>query len=181
MAACGTERGQSVHPEVAGQTAPTAATGSRPMGVTWLAALMVAWLSGVALQLLEPSLETTSAYAAGVAVSALAVGVALLIRRRHALALVLATAAAVLAGFSVTGLQASLRLADALASGLEGRDLVVTGVVASLPQKGPSGLRFRFDLDDASRRRVFVKACIPAERDPRRPHGNLNPDGFDYE
>ncbi len=180
------------------------------MGVTWLAALMVAWLSGVALQLLEPSLETTSAYAAGVAVSALAVGVALLIRRRHALALVLATAAAVLAGFSVTGLQASLRLADALASGLEGRDLVVTGVVASLPQKGPSGLRFRFDLDDASRRRDDTvlparialgwyagfhedaaltqpqRALRPGQRWQftvrlRRPHGNLNPDGFDYE
>ncbi|MGZ5186129.1 MAG: ComEC/Rec2 family competence protein, partial [Caldimonas sp.] len=57
--------------------------------------------------------------------------------------------AALLAGFACTGWLAALRLDDALASGL---NLVVTGVVASLPQQGPSGLRFRFEIDPEARR-----------------------------
>ena len=93
---------------------------------------------------------------------------------------------------------------------LEGRDLVVTGVVASLPQAGPNGLRFRFALDAESRRNEVGElpprialgwyggfhedaALSQPQRELkagqrwrftvrlRRPHGNLNPHGFDYE
>ncbi|MDQ6627635.1 MAG: DNA internalization-related competence protein ComEC/Rec2 [Pseudomonadota bacterium] len=180
------------------------------MAVTWLAALMVAWLSGVAIQLLERSLYPTAFYGGGVAVAMLGVAIAVRVRRRPILATLLAASSALLAGFAVSGGQAGLRLADALAPELEGRDLVLTGVVASLPQKGSSGLRFSFDLDAASRRRDG--AALPqrialgwyagfhedaALSQPqkelsagqrwqftvrlRRPHGNLNPNGFDYE
>ena len=95
-----------------------------------------------------------------------------------------------------------------LAGRLEGRDLVVTGVVASLPQQGPSGLRFRFEVDARAARRPACRALLAlgwyagfhedaALVQPRRalragqrwrftvrlrqPHGNLNPHGFDYE
>ena len=180
------------------------ATGSR------LAALMLAWLAGVAVQLQERSLQPSSFYV-GLAVAG---GVALLAgfawRRRAFAAAILASAGALLAGFGLTGGQASLRLGEAFVPALEGRDLVVTGVVASLPQAGPNGLRFRFVLDAESRRneagelppRIALgwysgfhedAALSQPQRELkagqrwrfalrlRRPHGNLNPHGFDYE
>jgi len=131
-------------------------------------------------------------------------------RRRGLAAALLASTGALLAGFALTGVQASLRLGDALVPALEGRDLIVTGVVASLPQAGPNGLRFRFALDARSRRNEAGElpplivlgwysgfhedaALSQPQRELkagqrwrftlrlRRPHGNLNPHGFDYE
>jgi competence protein ComEC len=111
---------------------------------------------------------------------------------------------------SARRLQATLRLGEALAPALEGRDLAVTGVIASLPQVGPNGIRFRFAIDAESRRhelgtlprRIALgwyggfheDAALSAPQRElkagqrwrftvrlRRPHGNLNPHGFDYE
>jgi competence protein ComEC len=100
---------------------------------------------------------------------------------------------------------AHLRLADRLAPELEGRDLEVAGVVASLPATTERGLRFVFDLESAPPglpRRVLLSwyrgafaeetpaplagAVHPGERwlftvRLRQPHGHLNPHGFDYE
>ena len=91
---------------------------------------------------------------------------------------------------------------------IEGEDLVVVGVVTGLPQQGPRGLRFRFAIDPEVRERAGLPelialggysgfhedAALPQPqrelragqcwRFPvrlRRPHGNLNPNGFDYE
>ncbi|WP_457329217.1 hypothetical protein [Rhizobacter sp. P5_C2] len=50
--------------------------------------------------------------------------------------------AASIAGFSSSDLRASLRLADALPTSLEGEDLILIGVVASLPDHTPSALQF---------------------------------------
>ena len=184
------------------------------MGGTWLAAILAGWLAGVALQLLERTLCVLPVYVAGTGSASVAFGVALVLAlrwpRSRWLAASLAAAGAVLAGFAITGWQASVRLADALDPVLEGRDLVVTGVVASLPQKGPGGIRFRFDLDDASRSADGARlpqsialgwyagfhedaALTKPQRvlaagqhwqftvRLRRPHGNLNPNGFDSE
>ena len=57
----------------------------------------------------------------------------------------------------VTGWQASARLADALPTALEGRDLVVSGVVASLPKRSASGLHFRFNVEAALRDGAAVR------------------------
>jgi len=110
-------------------------------------------------------------------------------------------------GFAVSGWHASVRLADSLPPELEGHDIVVTGVVASLPQQGPSGLRFRFAIDEGGAPTgvppllalgwyagfhedaalVQPRAALRAGQRwrftvrLRRPHGNLNPNGFDYE
>ena len=180
------------------------ATGSR------LAALMLAWLAGVAAQLQERSLQPVGMYLAIAAVGGVALLSGFAWRRSGWTAAAVATAGALLMGFGLTGAQAALRLADTLAPELEGRDLVITGVVASLPQPGPNGLRFRFALDPDSR--VVEGASLPqrialgwysgfhedaALSQPqrelragqrwrfavrlRRPHGNLNPHGFDYE
>jgi competence protein ComEC len=55
-----------------------------------------------------------------------------------------------LLGFGATGLRATVYLTDTLDPALEGRDLRVTGVVANLPQRNESGLRFRLEVGSAS-------------------------------
>jgi len=96
--------------------------------------------------------------------------------------------------------RAGLILNDALATELEGRDLVVVGHVADIPQATQFGVRFLLDveqaqLDDAHVRvpaRVLLNSAIENFA-PRagerwrlrvrlaRPHGFQNPGGFDYE
>ncbi len=181
-----------------------------PATGTRLAVPLLAWLAGVAIQLQERSLLPLAAYVAFAALGLLALFAGFALRRRGLVGAGIAVAGALIAGFAVTGWQASVRLDDALAPALEGPDLVVTGVVASLPQQGPSGLRFRFEFDPESRvregavlpRRVALgwyngfhedAALSQPQRELRagqrwrftvrlrRPHGNLNPHGFDYE
>ena len=55
-----------------------------------------------------------------------------------------------LLGFAVTGLRATAYLEQALDPSLEGRDVQVVGVVANLPQRNESGLRFRLEVESAS-------------------------------
>jgi competence protein ComEC len=119
-------------------------------------------------------------------------------------------AAAALLAFGLCGLQAAWRLADALPQALEGQDVTVTGVVASLPQRSESGSRFKFEVESASfqGKPVAIPTLVAAgwyhgwHDDAaqsthqtelragqrwrftlrlRQPHGNLNPHGFDYE
>lgn len=171
-----------------------------------LAALGVAWLGGVALQLHERALLPIEAYAACAGAGALAVAVAW--RFGRGFVVVLLGVAAL--GFGATGGRAALRLAEALPAGVEGEDVVVVGTVASLPQRSAAGLRFRFEVEQAQRRGAPVVLPSPLAlgwyggfhedavlTQPqtelragqrwrftlrlRRPHGNLNPHGFDRE
>ena len=48
-------------------------------------------------------------------------------------------------GFGLTGLRAALYLSDTLAPALEGRDVLVTGVVANLPQRNQYDSRHNRD------------------------------------
>ena len=91
---------------------------------------------------------------------------------------------------------AQLRLADRLAPALEGVDLEVVGVVAGLPAATGHGQRFEFEPEGATARlpsRLLLSwygeqtpPVHPGERwrltlRLKRPHGNFNPHGFDYE
>ncbi len=167
----------------------------------------LAWLAGVGLQLHEAVLMPRHAYVALAVVAVLGIGLAWRWRRLRGVLLVTAMVAA---GWGASGWRASVRLADALPAALEARDLQLTGVVASLPQRSPAGLRFRFDVEAASAdgqpvqvpRRVSLgwyagwqeeavlneaqRALRAGQRwrftvRLRQPHGNLNPHGFDYE
>src|SRR4051794_1432182 len=113
-------------------------TGSR------LAMAMLAALAGVAIQLQERTPQPAGLYAAAAAAGILLLLAGFARRHRGVAAALVTLAGAALAGFGVAGGQAALRLQEGLVPALEGRDLVVTGVVASLPQAGPNGLRFRF-------------------------------------
>jgi len=116
-----------------------------------------------------------------------------------------AVAAGVLGWSWAAGL-AHVRLADRLDPALEGRDIVLTGVIASLPQPFERGVRFALDVERAEPGggrvpgRVLLtwynglaaeefqaaatvhageRWALPVRL--RRPHGLANPHGFDYE
>ena len=113
-------------------------------------------------------------------------------------------------GFFWAAALAQLRVSDALPPEWEGRDIQVAGVVAELPQSNESGVRFVFDVEqvltpdavvperislawykDKERRRSARAEAVPqpvsaGERWQlttrlKRPHGTINPHGFDFE
>jgi len=171
-----------------------------------MAGLALAWIAGVALHLQQRELAPLALYLAAIGVGALG----LLIGSRRQRAFAAALLGAGLIAWGASGWRATQRLADALPAALEGRDLVVTGVIASLPQRSAAGLRFRFEVEAASMQGAPVRlppvlalgwyrgmhddaALSEPQADLRagqrwrfglrlrRPHGNLNPHGFDYE
>lgn len=108
--------------------------------------------------------------------------------------------AALAGGFFWAAACAQLRMADWLAPELEGRDLEVIGTVSSLPAIGERSVRFEFEVESTAggerlprklllswyRSALFDPDPHPGERwlltlRLRRPHGNVNPQGFDYE
>jgi competence protein ComEC len=62
---------------------------------------------------------------------------------------VLAALAFGLLAFGLTGLRASAFSEQTLDAALEGRDVLVTGVVAAMPQHNETGLRFRLEVESA--------------------------------
>jgi competence protein ComEC len=108
--------------------------------------------------------------------------------------------AALAGGFFWAAACAQLRMADWLAPELEGRDLEVVGTVSSLPAVSERSVRFEFEVESATggqrlprklllswyRSALFDPEVHPGERwvfsvRLRRPHGLVNPQGFDYE
>ena len=109
------------------------------------------------------------------------------------------------AGFFWAAWLAQARLADSLAAEWEGKDILLSGVVASLPQMNERGERFELDVEDVKTAQADVPEHIsltwyqdrtdPEKSPPqvhagerwqltvrlKRPHGNANPHGFDYE
>jgi len=109
-------------------------------------------------------------------------------------------------GFAWAVWRAEIRLADELPAAWEGRDVAVLGVVATLPQEFGNGQRFEFAVEQVDSHGAIVPGRImlswyqgrpgedtferlavrPGERwrftvRLKRPHGNANPGGFDYE
>jgi len=171
------------------------------------AAVALAAMAGAALQMQQPLLWPTAGYLAlfGVAACGLTMAWFAAAARTWALALALATAL-----FAVTGLRAGVRLSDHLPAALEGRDIVVIGVVDGLPRRSADGVRFTFDVESATfdgrpatlpsrvslgwyrgwNEDALISAPFEALRAGQRwrftarlkqPHGALNPHGFDFE
>jgi competence protein ComEC len=114
-----------------------------------------------------------------------------------------AVIAALALGFAYAALRAEVRLADALAREWEGEDIRVVGVVDDLPASSDAGVRFALAVERALNTGARVPSRISlawfAGRDDddvpvvragerwqltvrlRRPHGNVNPGGFDLE
>lgn len=112
---------------------------------------------------------------------------------------------ALVIGFLWAAVMAHVRMADWLAPELEGRDLDVVGVVAGLPALSERAVRFELEVESAAARlprklllawhrspwaeegpALLRESVHPGERwlftvRLRRPHGHVNPYGFDYE
>jgi competence protein ComEC len=130
--------------------------------------------------------------------------------RKAAVAQITLMAGAAALGFAWAGALASWRLADQLPIEWETKPIELTGVVASLPQRFERGERFEFDVEavhtadatvpshimlswyrswddvDETDNDDEARAIRPGERwrftvKLKRPHGNANPHGFDYE
>jgi competence protein ComEC len=130
-----------------------------------------------------------------------------LVRRRLWLRLSAIALCCFAAGFLYAGARAQLRMNDALPPAMEGRDVQIVGVIASLPQQYERSLRFEFDVEHVLSVDAVVPSHIalswwgaagkdgqrgslpeikPGERWQltvrlRRPRGSANPHGFDYE
>ncbi|MGE5523202.1 MAG: ComEC/Rec2 family competence protein [Rhodospirillaceae bacterium] len=105
------------------------------------------------------------------------------------------------AGFAWAATLADIRLADRLPQVWEGRDVRVIGVIATLPQMLEHGMRFALDVEEVVTPGAQVPAHIglswwgAARERPqiragerwaftvrlKRPHGMVNPHGYDYE
>lgn len=168
-------------------------------GVRELVATGLAWLAGVALLQRCERLPTVAEYG----LLAAAFALLWLLRRRHWLAL--AGCVAVLA-FAQAAVRAEMRMSPELHPAWEGRDLVLSGRVDSLPvavigQGGVPGWRFEFAVEavgptgtalppEVPRRVMLLAYDGPAvtagERwrltaRLKRAHGLANPGGFDAE
>ena len=175
-----------------------------------LAACALAWLAGVAAQLQQATLWPMQWYAMAVASALLLIALAQRARRVPWLRGALMACAACALGLGVSGWHAGRLLDDALPPQLEGADVQLTGIVASLPQVGANGTRFRLEVEGArwQGRPVSVPALLaigwyrgwsdeaslagPIDElragqrwrftvRLRQPQGSMNPHGFDYE
>ena len=117
-------------------------------GAWWRAAVALAWVVGVALQLQQPALWASDAYPMiGAAALAALLG-ARWLRRRVAAGAGVAIALAA-AGFAYAGWRADTRLADALAPVWEGCDVELVGVIDDMPQVAEDGEHFAFVVESA--------------------------------
>ncbi len=180
------------------------------------ALLASAWLAGIGVQLQQPRLWPLS-----VNLLLLAISLALLfavawrgLGARTVVVAVLLELALLIAvsgvAFSATAARAEQRLRATLPAALQGRDLLVTGVVSGLPQPTLPGTRFVFDVERAELDGADVPvpphialgwyrgfdgdaplaSPLPQVRAGQRwqltvrlqqPHGTMNPHGFDLE
>ncbi|MBX3587950.1 MAG: DNA internalization-related competence protein ComEC/Rec2 [Ramlibacter sp.] len=171
--------------------------------------LLAGVVVGTAAQLQQAQLWPAGTYAAlaAVALALLVHGAIKRVAGWRQVAVVFAAASVLVA--ALCGLRAGALERQALAPALEGRDLRVEGVVAAMPQRSETGLRFRLAVQAAwldgatvtvppqlllgwySGQAPGEPARPPAELRagerwqftvrPKAPHGNLNPHGFDYE
>jgi competence protein ComEC len=102
---------------------------------------LLGFVTGTALQLHQETLHPGWIYGLLMLLIALALVIATVKPITHGWRLALACG---LLAFGVTGLRSSIYAQAALDAGLEGRDLLVTGIVAAMPQHNETGLRILF-------------------------------------
>jgi len=168
---------------------------------------LVAFACGVAWLQACAALPAHPAWWIGAAACALVVASVFRTSLRPACLVSLAVAAALLAGFGYAALRAQVRLAEELPRAWEGEDIDIVGVVDDLPANSAQGTRFAFAVERVGTPRAVVPSRLslawfaplrPAfgDEDPpsvhagerwhltvrlKRPHGTVNPGGFDLE
>lgn len=181
-------------------------TGVCHLSMAWpILVALPAWVLGVWMQLQQAELWSMGRYVA-LCIGGLLLGaVAIRWRHRACVSAGLALAIGALFGAGLTGLRASHHGSQALSADLEGVDIVITGRIASLPQRGADSVRFELAVESATHQGravrlppalqlgVYTRGSAAAGPDwragdrwrltarLRRPHGNANPHGFDRE
>lgn len=117
---------------------------------------LLGFVFGVAVQLQQVELNSWQIYTCFVLLALVLSAWAATKNRAISYRVVLAFLAMGVLAFGVTGLRAVVFSNQALDSALEGRDVTVVGVIAAMPQRNESGLRFRFDVDSAHAQGVPV-------------------------
>jgi competence protein ComEC len=169
--------------------------------------VLVAFACGVAWLQTCAALPAHPAWLTGGAACALVFAAAPRAAQRQPWLMPLAVAAALLAGFGYAALRAQLRLAEELPRAWEGEDIEIVGVVDDLPAVSAQGTRFAFAVERvrtphavvpsrlslawfAPLRPVFGDENVPVVHAGerwyltvrlKRPHGTVNPGGFDLE
>ena len=115
---------------------------------TGLVALL-SFVLGTALQLQQAALWYWGFYASFVLVAPVLYAQAATKNIAVATRVTGVVVAMVLLGFGATGLRSTVYALDSLPAALEGRDVLITGVVTDLPQRNESGLRFRLAVEAA--------------------------------
>src|SRR6188768_3068689 len=118
-------------------------------GTSAFAASLPGIVVGAALQLQQPSLWPLRAYVACTAAAAMVLVLVWLFARGVRFRSFMVFAAACVLSASATGWRAAAYAGSGLDASLEGRDLVLTGIVAALPHRGEAGTRFRFAPESA--------------------------------
>ena len=169
--------------------------------------VLLAFACGVACLQTCAALPAHAAWIACASLGALAFVFFARARLRQAIFLFLAFFAATLCGFGYAAWRAEIRMAEELPRAWEGEDIEIVGVVNDLPANAAQGTRFAFDVERiltpratvpsslslawfAPIRPVFIDEDIPVVHAGerwyltvrlKRPHGTVNPGGFDLE
>ena len=176
-----------------------------------LAPSLLAFVVGCVLLQWQPALPRPGVWLLGagaLALAAMLVGRAVSAKsaaRTVAAVLIVASAGAL--GFGYAAWRAELRLADALPREWEGVDIAVVGVIDELPQASEQGVRFALTVERVETPNATVPGRLSlawyaqrrkgGDTDPppelaagerwrlvvrlKRPHGTVNPHGFDVE
>lgn len=171
--------------------------------------VLVAFACGVCVLQTCAALPAYPAALAAAGACALAAMVAAIIWRRLPFAVIamVACMAGLVSGFGYAGWRAESRLAEALPVAWEGEDIRLVGVVDDLPAASARGVRFAFAVERVLTPRAVVPSRLSLSwyaqgRDEdaeeeipvvsagerwtltvrlKRPHGTVNPGGFDLE
>ena len=130
---------------------------STPLVARLLSGLLAGFITGVTVQLGQVTLFPAASYAAMMAVAGLLLVLLCVASwvssagamRHFRLAFLAAAMLSAVLGFGLTGLRAAAFEKTALNPVLEGKDILVTGEVQTMPQFGEDGLRFRLAVESA--------------------------------
>ena len=173
--------------------------------------VLVAFATGVVLLQWQPVLPAVAPWLGGAFVAAIVAAGACALRRSVLLGRIAASALAIVAagalGFGYAAWRAEVRLADELPATWEGEDIALVGVIDDLPQASPRSTRFVFVVERVETAGAVVPRKLslawyaqwqkggPIDTVPaiaagerwrlvvrlKRPHGTVNPNGFDVE
>jgi competence protein ComEC len=104
-------------------------------------AALLGFVAGSAIQLQQGALYAWQTYACFMLFAHVLLALIAIKNIANSWQLIFATLSFCVLAFGLSGLRSAIFVSNALDANLQGRDLIVTGVVASMPQSNEAGLR----------------------------------------